>query len=111
MSAPVPQRRERRIVALTVGLGPIWLLVYLWLAAPAFLEPLGNGDVAVGGVPLGWVMAITAAGLSVAAAAIIERTRGNRALGFAILLLVFPALFLVLLGPAFVLIVENLGAG
>ena len=111
MSEPVAPRRERRIFALTVGLGPIWLLVYFWLAAPAFLKPLWHADVAVGGVPLGWVIVIAAAWLSIGAAAVIDRTQGSRALAFALLLLVFPALFLVLLGPAFVLIAENLGPG
>lgn len=111
MSEPVAQQRERRVVALTVGLGPIWLLVYLRLATPPFLDPLGNPDVAIGGVPLGWVIVIAAAWLSIAAAAVIDRTQGGRALAFALLLLVFPALFLVILGPASVLIVENLGAG
>ena len=36
---------------------------------------------------------------------------GTSGLAFALLLLVFPALFLVILGPAYVLIVENLGTG
>ena len=60
---------------------------------------------------MGWVIVIAAAWLSIAAAAVIDRTQGGRALAFALLLLVFPALFLVILGPASVLIVENLGAG
>ena len=111
MTQPVSSHRERRILAVTVGLGPIWFLVYVLIAAPGFLEPLGDPAVAVGGIPLGWILTVAAAGLSVAAAVAIERSNGNRWLGLVVLLLVFPALFLVVIGPAIVLIAKNLGSG
>ena len=104
------RRGRRRLLTLIVGLSPLWLLLYLVVVDPGFLEPLGRNSVSLVGLPLGMAMIGTALLLSLAGAFVIWRASSKRMTGIALLVLIVPALTLVVFGPAIYLIIENMGA-
>lgn len=97
------------LVGLILGLSPVWLGVFLAFAAPTFIEPFGRQDVAIAGLPLGVVLSVVSLVLAVSGAIVIWKARSTTVVAAALVLLTFPALMLVLMGPAVILILENLG--
>lgn len=93
--------------AIVVGLSPLWLIVVAFFWSPAFLDPLRTDRVAIAGLPAG-VAVLGAIGLlTVAGTLVIWRARSRAVLAGAMLGLTFPALWLVILGPAIVLVLTN----
>jgi uncharacterized membrane protein len=100
---------RNRGLAITVGLSPIWLLAFLFLIPP----PIGGGmsqptEAQPLARQLAQLVGFALAGLlTLAGAVVLWRARSTRAVVGAICLLTLPALILILLGPAFVLILLN----
>jgi hypothetical protein len=93
--------------AILVGLSPLWLLVLAAIWSPAFLDPLWTNEVAIAGLPAG-VAVLGAIGLlTVAGTLVIWRARSRAVLAAGMIVLTFPALWLVILGPSIVLVLEN----
>ena len=105
---------RNRGLAIGLGLSPIWLLVILAFLAVISGPGFGGGlteptqaeilarqreQLAIYGL---------AGLLTVAGTALLYRARSTRAAITAALVFTFPALFLVFLGPAFVLILSNI---
>lgn len=104
---PTPARpaRGRTFVALT----PIWVLLAVFVLRPRFLDPLFGNPPGIAGMPAG-VMLLAAMILWTLLGAWVIRARRSE-LGTLLTLFVFaiPATFAVILGPAPILIVQNLG--
>ena len=105
--APPPATGPRRGVYV-VGFLPLVLFVVLAIAAPGFLAPMFDTTVASGGASLGIVILLVAAALMLVGVAIMWRF--PTILGVVVALVGFtsPSLFLIIMGPAVCLIVQNL---
>jgi hypothetical protein len=92
-----------------VGFLPLVFFIYLSLAAPAFMAPLYDGSVTIGGIPLGPIILVLAALLMLAGVLVMRAY--PTAVGVVVGLVVFtlPSLFVVILGPAMMLITQDLG--
>ena len=97
------------LVALIVGMSPLWIGLFLALATPTFVERMDDAKVAIAGLPAGWFLILASLILAISGAIAIWKARSTVVVVAALVLLTFPALVLVIMGPALVLIVENVG--
>jgi hypothetical protein len=93
--------------AIVVGLSPLWLIVFALFWSPAFLDPLRTDGVAIAGLPAGVAILGAIGLLTVAGTLVIWRARSRAVLAGAMIVLIFPALWLVILGPTLVLVLTN----
>ena len=99
-------RRSRVFVVLTTL--PFVLWVALSILAPGFMDPIYANPPAIAGIPAGIVIlggAFLLAGLGVLIA---DRTRSDLVALLAFLFLSIPAMVVIILLPAIILIVQNL---
>jgi hypothetical protein len=103
------QRATRREVGLAVALVPVALSIALLVLAPGFVEPLFDPAVAIAGMPAGLVMLGLASLLAGVGLLVVVRARGTGTivLGDVVAML---ALAIVILGPAVVVVIKNLGS-
>jgi hypothetical protein len=101
-----PTRRWQRLV---LGLLPVWVLIFLSVAAPGFIDPMYANPPAVVGLPAGVVIIAAALGLTIVGVEILRRVESDVAAVLVWLLFTVPALAVILLGPAAILMVLNLG--
>jgi hypothetical protein len=100
--------RSQQVLLLAVALAPLALLVFLLLASPAFLEPFADERVAIAGLALGlWIVGLLALLTTIAVGAAIF-VRNTLAAVLVVVVLASVAFWVVVLGPATVLIVINL---
>jgi hypothetical protein len=92
-----------------IALAPLALLLFLALAAPGFLDPLADQSVAVAGLPLGWLIVGLFAALTAMAVVVALTVRSAIGAGLFVVVAAGFALWLVILGPAIVLIASGLG--
>ena len=100
---------RNRGLAIGVGLSPIWALAILSLTSSNCCHPMSEPTApeALASQQVQMLLVAIAALLMVAGTIFLYRARSARAALIPLLLLTFPALFLVILGPAFVLILSN----
>ncbi len=96
-----------RPIAFGCGLSPLWLLLFLTVVSIGFLGPLGDKAAGIDGIPLGWFLLGLIALLTAVGFILIVRATSSIGLILPLVFLIFPALMLVIIGPAIVLIVEN----
>lgn len=91
-----------------LGLLPLWLWALMVVITPGFMDPVFSNPPAVLGLPAGLVMALIAIVWMMLGVAVLYRT--STMLGALVAFLVFtvPAVFVVLMAPAMILIVLNL---
>ena len=94
---------------LTIALGPLALGVFLWLAAPGFLVPLGDQRVSLAGLPGGWLLVVLFAAMTAVAVTVAITVRSALVAAVVVVLLTGISFWLVILGPAIVLIAIGLG--
>lgn len=94
-------------LALGIGLSPLWLLAFFFVASPAFLDPLRTDAVAIAGLPAGVAFVLAIGLLTLAGTLVIRRARSRAVLAAAMFLLTFPALVLVVMAPAAILVLAN----
>jgi hypothetical protein len=101
---------HNRVLALTVGLSPVWLLAVAYVTR----SPFGGGidqpseQAYVGGLPI-WMLVFAVAGaLMLAGTIAIWRARTSRRVLAAVAFLTLPAFIIALFGPAVVLVLTNL---
>ena len=103
--------RQNRVLAVTVGLSPIWVAVVTYLFAP---RGFGGGLLTEAGAraALGGQMIVLALVglLALAGTVTLWRARSRTVVAGAVILLTVPALILLIFSPAFVLILMNLGS-
>ena len=100
--------RSQQVLLLAVALAPMALVVFLLLASPTFLEPFTDERVAIAGLPLGlWIVGLLALLTTIAVGAAIF-VRNTLAAVLVVVVLTSVAFWVVVLGPATVLIVTNL---
>jgi hypothetical protein len=92
---------------LLLGLLPIWLLVFFQLASPGFLEPALAGSPVVAGLPIGLALLGVVAVLTAVGVLAIRRAMSTRGVLLAFLLLTCPAVFILVLTPAAILVLAN----
>jgi uncharacterized membrane protein len=101
-----------RGLAIGIGLIPIWIMAFFYMTAPNFgggmYEPTEAQRLTTLTIQI--VVYAIAGVLTLAGAVVIWRARSARVVLAAMALLTLPALFLFLLGPAFVLIIGNMTA-
>lgn len=99
-------KRGRRSV---VGLLPVWVLISFSFAVPGFMDPMYANPPAIAGLPAGVVLIAAALFLTIVGVEITRRVESDIATAFVWLLVTMPATALILLGPAAILMVLNLG--
>jgi hypothetical protein len=101
-----PAKRGPRLV---VGLLPVWVLIAFSLAVPGFMDPMYANPPAIAGLPAGVALIAAAMFLTIVGVEITRRVESDLAVAFVWLLVTMPATALILLGPAAILMVLNLG--
>ena len=91
-----------------LGLLPLWLLVFSLLAAPGFMEPAFANPPAALGVPLGLVLLAIALALTAIGVVGLRRVSSPAAASAIFLCFTVPAVLVIVLTPAMVLVVQNL---
>lgn len=99
-----PTRRGPRLV---IGLLPVWVLIVLSFAAPGFLDPMYANPPAFAGLPAGVVIIAAALVLTIVGVEILRRSESDITTVLVWLLFTVPALAVILLGPAAILMVLN----
>lgn len=95
---------------LLLGLLPIWLLGFFQLAAPYFLEPALAGSPVVAGLPIGLTLLGVVVILTAVGVLAMRRAVSTRGVLLAFLLLTCPAVFVLVLTPAAILVLANAAA-
>ena len=103
-----PRRGDSRALGYLVTSAPIILFVFLRVAAPAFFDPLFQNPPAFAGLPLGIVIMAVVFAWTVFGIVIVNRTTTSTGIVVALLVFTLPAIFVMLLTPAIVLIEANL---
>ncbi|HET9851790.1 MAG TPA: hypothetical protein VFP56_04705 [Candidatus Limnocylindrales bacterium] len=91
------------------SLAPFFLAVALQLFAPRYFPPLFAAPPDVMGVPLGVIVGALALAWAAFGALVVWTTHSRVAAALALAFLTLPSMFALLLGPAVVLILQNLG--
>ncbi len=103
-----PRRGDSRALGYLATSAPIILFVFLRVAAPAFFDPLFQIPPAIAGLPLGIVVMAVVFAWTLLGILIVNRTTTSTGIVVALLVFTLPAIFVMLLTPAIVLIVANL---
>ena len=105
--ATVPWRAPvgARIASLT----PFFLALALQLFAPTYFPPMFSKPPDVMGVPLGAIVGALALAWAAFGALVVWTTHSRLAAGLALAFLTVPSMFAAILGPAVILIMQNLG--
>jgi hypothetical protein len=104
-----PSARPLPLASIFIALLPVWLFLFLLVVAPAFLSPLRLNPPSMLGLPLGAVLVAAGLAWSVLGATVIATTTSWAVRLFASVVFTLPALFVVILAPAVVLILSHLG--
>ena len=102
-----PTTRSRwpiRIAALT----PLWLFLILELADNGFGTPMFSAPPSIVGVPLGVVVGALATGWMLIGLGLVWNARSRLTELLALLLFTTPATIVLVMGPAMILILQNL---
>ena len=91
-----------------LGLLPLWVLLTFAVAAPAFMDPLFANPPAIVGLPAGIFIIAVAMTLMLAGVWLLRRTESDLMILLVFLAFTVPAMALILIGPATILIVQNL---
>jgi hypothetical protein len=105
VTAPAPPARARTIAALA----PIWILLALLVFRQGFFDPLFANPPGIAGMPAGALLLICAIAWGIIGARVMRSRRSDAGALLTLLVFAFPATFAVILGPALILIVQNLG--
>jgi hypothetical protein len=99
-----------RVAWIIAALAPAFMVLLFWAAAPQYMAPMFDKPPEALGLPLGAVvMGLSATWFAIGVAVVgAASRRGVRLLAF--LLFIFPATFAFVLGPALILILQNLAA-
>jgi hypothetical protein len=101
-------RSPLQSVAVVIASVPVPLWIVLWILAPGFMEPVFLNPPAMLGLPAGVVIIAFAGGLATLGWLVARRTRSVRVALGAVTFLTIPALLLIMLTPALMLIIVNL---
>jgi hypothetical protein len=104
-----PSPRQRWPLAV-IALSPLALAIFLLVVAPGFLDPMWDDRVAVAGFPLGSVLMALSVVLTIVAVVVATRVRSTLVAAIVTTLIAGAALWIVILGPAVVLIVIGLNS-
>lgn len=98
-----------QVAARVAAFIPLALLLVLGLAAPGYFDPLSTQPPSIVGIPLGQVLLAAAVVWMVIGAIAIWFTRSQAAQLAILFFFTFPSLFVVIMAPALILIMQNLG--
>lgn len=94
----------RRGPRMVLGLLPLWVLIFFLLAAPGFMDPIFANPPAIVGLPAGVFVLAVAIVLTLTGVLSMRSARSDLASLLVLLVFTVPALALILLGPAAILI-------
>lgn len=90
-------------------LAPLALLLLMYAGSPRFFPPLGYQPATWLGISLGDLLMAGAVAWGLLGGVVVARSRKPYAFAIGFLLFTIPACFVILLGPAIILILQNLG--
>lgn len=105
---PTAPRSPLQRVAVVIASVPLIAWVAVWVMAPEFMAPVFSVPPAVLGFPMGVVLIAFAGGMALFGWLLSRRTRSVRVALGAVAFLTIPALLLILMTPALMLIILNL---
>ena len=106
--APPPSPARGRSGVYLVGFAPLAFLILLGILAPGFFAPMLDTTVPTGGIGLGLPILLVAGALTLVGVGLMWRFQAAWAVAVSLIVFTFPAMFLILLGPAVCLIAQNL---
>jgi hypothetical protein len=95
-------------VAVVIASVPVIAWVAVWVVAPAFMEPVFSVPPAILGLPMGAFLIAFAGGMAVFGWLVARRAQSVRVALGAVAFLTIPALLLIVMTPALMLIIFNL---
>lgn len=108
VSVHVPASRQWVGPRVALGLLPVWLVVILRIFAPGFMEPVFSNPPAILGLPAGVVFVLAAFAWMTIGVLIIRTTSTTVGALIAFMAFTVPSMFIILLSPAAILIIQNL---
>jgi hypothetical protein len=87
---------------------PFVLIVVLMVVAPGFMDPLLANPPAIAGLPAGVVLLFLALVWAVLGILVARRARSTAGIALALVVFTLPASMAIMLGPAAILIIQNL---
>ena len=101
----------RRTAPLGAFLAGVPLVVAAWglVAAPTFFRPMGYRQPELFGIPLEFAITVFAIAWGAIGGYIVGTSRSRWALPYVLMFFTLPACLAIILGPAIVLILQNLG--
>jgi hypothetical protein len=107
--APAPATWRAPAAARIASLAPFFLAVVLQLFAPRYFQPMFTDPTAIMGLPLGAIVGALTLAWAALGALIVWTTHSRLAAALSLAFLSVPSMLALILGPAVILIVQNLG--
>jgi hypothetical protein len=101
-------RSHQAMVGYAVTSLPIILIVVLMVAAPGFIDPLFANPPAIAGLPAGVVFLFVSLVWAVLGILVARGARSITRVALAVAVFTMPACMAIILGPAVILIIQNL---
>jgi hypothetical protein len=112
LASPPPDRAvppaRSRVAVRAVALTPLWVSVVLFVAQGTFWKQFFGSPPEMIGMPLGFWMVVLAAGWMLIGAALIWNAQSRVLETVVLLVFTIPATIFLILGPAVILILQNL---
>lgn len=110
-TGPVPsiRRGSARGILTVLALLPAWIVLFVSVVAPRGFGPMVENPPGIGGMPAGVVLGGFAVLLTTLGVLVVRRATSPLVLSLSFALLTIPAVVIVILGPAIILLVQNLG--
>jgi uncharacterized membrane protein len=89
---------------------PFILIIVLAVVAPGFMDPLFAGRPAILGLPAGVVFLVLTIVWAVLGILVARKARSEAWIALAVVVFTLPALMAIMIGPALILIVQNLAS-
>jgi hypothetical protein len=102
------QRAGNRALRVLIGFLPLWVLLFLLVAAPNFMAPMFANPPEVYGLPAGVVILAIALTVMAIGVAILGRTSSPKAAIVTVVGFTAPSLILLVMAPAMILAIVNL---
>jgi hypothetical protein len=91
-----------------LGLLPLWTLLFMLIASPGSMDPLITNRPSVAGLPAGILLVGVALAVMAIGVVALRRASSTRSMLLAFLGLTVPAAAFMVVGPALMLIVQNM---
>jgi hypothetical protein len=100
----MPQRVVLRVV---LGLLPLWILLYLFIAVPGSIDPITANPPALAGLPAGILVVGAALVVMAIGVEVLRRTSSTVSMLLALAFLTLPSAVVMVMAPSLILMIQS----